>query len=156
LEAKQQNDDSEAEETTQTVEQPAEEVKEEKAGTETVTTGTETATKKQDSVMKLLKQRNEARAEVESLKAQLKDSAELESKVKELEESIASQVLEKEAKEEREAFYNQYPNAKGHEEGIEKLRNEKDLSYSEAFQLYAAQNDPTLLLDEQYRNKTQS
>ena len=30
------------------------------------------------------------------------------------------------------------------------------MSYSEAFQLYAAQNDPTLLLDEQYRNKSQS
>ena len=152
LEAKEaQNDDSEqpVEETPEPAEQPAEEVEEE-------VKPVETTTKKQDSVMKLLKQRNEARAEVESLKAQLKDSAELESKVKELEESIASQVLEKEAKEEREAFYNQYPNAKGHEEGIEKLRNEKDLSYSEAFQLYAAQNDPTLLLDEQYRNKTQS
>jgi hypothetical protein len=34
--------------------------------------------------------------------------------------------------------------------------SEKGLSYSEAFQLYAAQNDPTLLLDEQYRNKSQS
>lgn len=30
------------------------------------------------------------------------------------------------------------------------------MSYSEAFQLYAAQNDPTLLLDEQYRNKSVS
>ena len=39
---------------------------------------------------------------------------------------------------------------------FEKIRTEKDLSYSEAFQLYAAQNDPTLLMDEQYRNKTQS
>jgi hypothetical protein len=46
--------------------------------------------------------------------------------------------------------------AKWHEEGIEKIMTEKELSYSEAFQLYAAQNDPTLLLDEQYRNKSQS
>ena len=30
------------------------------------------------------------------------------------------------------------------------------MSYSEAFQLYAAQTDPTLLLDEQYRRKSQS
>ena len=30
------------------------------------------------------------------------------------------------------------------------------MSYSEAFQLYAAQNDPMLLMDEQYRNKSQS
>jgi len=159
LEAKEaQNDDSEqpVEETPEPAEQPAEVTLPEPKKDEAVTVSTETTTKKQDSVMKLLKQRNEARAEVESLKAQLKDSAELESKVKELEESIASQVLEKEAQQEKEAFYAQYPNAKGHEEGIEKIRTEKDLSYSEAFQLYAAQNDPTLLLDEQYRNKSQS
>jgi hypothetical protein len=49
-------------------------------------TTSDTSTQKKDSVMKLLKQRNEARAEVESLKAQLKDSAELESRLKELEE----------------------------------------------------------------------
>ena len=159
MEAKEnQNDDSETpvEQPTEAVEQPTEEVKEEKAGTETVTTGTETATQKKDSVMKLLKQRNEARAEIESLKSQLKNTAELESRLKELEEGIAAQELEKEAQKEKADFYEKYPNAKGHEEGIEKLRADKDLSYSEAFQLYAAQNDPTLLLDEQYRNKTQS
>ena len=116
----------------------------------------DTTTEKQSSVMKLLKQRNEARAEVDALKAQLKDASELESRIKELEEGIAAQELEKEAQKEKEAFYAQYPNAKWHEEGIEKIVSEKDLSYSEAFQLYAAQNDPTLLLDEQYRNKSQS
>lgn len=152
LEAKEaQNDDSEqpAEETPEPAEQPAEEKVEEQPKTETTT-------KKQDSVMKLLKQRNEARAEVESLKAQVKNTAELESRLKELEEGIAAQELEKEAQKEKADFYEKYPSAKWHEEGIEKLREEKDLSYSEAFQLYAAQNDPTLLLDEQYRNKTHS
>ena len=62
--------------------------------------------------MKLLKQRNEARAEVETLKSQLKDASELESRIKELEEGIAAQELEKEAQKEKEAFYAQYPNAK--------------------------------------------
>ena len=155
LEAKEtQNDDSEqpVEETPEPAEQPAEEKKEEVVEQPK----TETTTKKQDSVMKLLKQRNEARAEVENLKAQVKNTAELESRLKELEEGIAAQELEKEAQKEKADFYEKYPNAKGHEEGIEKIRTEKDLSYSEAFQLYAAQNDPTLLLDEQYRNKTQS
>ena len=154
LEAK-MNDDSWAEEVQEQAEQPAEEEpvveeqpKEEPKG--------DTPTKKTDSVMKLLKQRNEARAEVETLKAQLKDSADLESRLKELEEGIAAQELEKEAQKERDDFYSKTPNAKWHEEGIEKIRAEKDLSYSEAFQLYAAQNDPTLLLDEQYRNKSQS
>jgi hypothetical protein len=152
LEAKEaQNDDSETEETTQTVEQPTEEVKEEVEQPKT-----ETTTQKKDSVMKLLKQRNEARAEVEELKTKIQNTAELENRLKELEESIASQELEKEAQKEKADFYEKYPNAKGHEEGIEKLKAEKDLSYSEAFQLYAAQNDPTLLLDEQYRNKSQS
>ena len=152
LEAKEnQNDDSEqpVEETPEPADQPAEEVKEE-------VKPVETTTKKQDSVMKLLKQRNEARAEVENLKSQLKNNAELESRLKELEEGIAAQELEKEAQKEKEDFYSKTPNAKWHEEWIEKIRAEKDLSYSEAFQLYAAQNDPTLLLDEQYRNKSQS
>ena len=164
LEARAQNDDSEPVEPTQEqAEQPAEEVQEEvveqpkEASTEnTSDTPKDTPTKKTDSVMKLLKQRNEARAEVETLKAQLKDSADLESRLKELEEGIAAQELEKEAQKERDDFYSKTPNAKWHEEGIEKIRAEKDLSYSEAFQLYAAQNDPTLLLDEQYRNKSQS
>ena len=159
LEAK--NDDSNAEET-QAAEQPAEEVKVEEKVEEKVETKSEakpeadTTTEKQSSVVKLLKQRNEARAEVEELKAKIKDNAELEARVKELEESIASQELAKEAQKEKDAFLEKYPMAKWHEEGIEKIMTEKDLSYSEAFQLYAAQNDPTLLLDEQYRNKSQS
>ena len=156
LEAK--ADEQEAEETpeaekVETVEQPTEEKKEEKVEEQPKA---DTTTEKQSSVMKLLKQRNEARAEVESLKAQLKDTAEMESRLKDLEEGIARQELEKEAQKEKADFYEKYPSAKWHEEGIEKIRTEKDLSYSEAFQLYAAQNDPTLLMDEQYRNKSQS
>ena len=153
LEARAQNDDSDPVEPTQ---EPAEQPAEEKVEEPKEETPKDTTTKKTDSVMKLLKQRNEARAEVENLKAQLKDSADLESRLKELEEGIAAQELEKEAQKERDDFYSKTPNAKWHEEGIEKIRAEKDLSYSEAFQLYAAQNDPTLLLDEQYRNKSQS
>jgi len=163
LEAK--ADEQEAEETpeaekAETVEQPTEEKVEEvkEASTENTsdTPKADTTTEKQSSVMKLLKQRNEARAEVEKLKAQAKSTAELEARLKELEEGIAAQELEKEAQKEKADFYEKYPSAKWHEEGIEKIRTEKDLSYSEAFQLYAAQNDPTLLMDEQYRNKSQS
>ena len=155
-----QADEQEAEEVTQaqeTAEQPAEEVKEEKVEEQPKEEPkADTTTEKQSSVMKLLKQRNEARAEVEKLKAQAKSTAELEARLKELEEGIAAQELEKEAQKEKADFYEKYPSAKWHEEGIEKIRTEKDLSYSEAFQLYAAQNDPTLLMDEQYRNKSQS
>lgn len=161
LEAK--ADEQEAEETpeaekAETVEQPTEEVKEEEKVEEQPKEEpkADTTTEKQSSVMKLLKQRNEARAEVEKLKAQAKSTAELEARLKELEEGIAAQELEKEAQKEKADFYEKYPSAKWHEEGIEKIRTEKDLSYSEAFQLYAAQNDPTLLMDEQYRNKSQS
>lgn len=160
LEAK--ADEQEAEETpeaekAETAEQPAEEVKEEKVEEQPKEEPkADTTTEKQSSVMKLLKQRNEARAEVERLQAQAKDTAELEARLKELEEGIAAQELEKEAQKEKADFYEKYPSAKWHEEGIEKIRTEKDLSYSEAFQLYAAQNDPTLLLDEQYRRKSAS
>ena len=160
LEAKEtQADEQEqpAQETQETAEQPAEEVKEEKVEEQPKEEPkADTTTEKQSSVMKLLKQRNEARAEVERLQAQAKDTAELEARLKELEEGIAAQELEKEAQKEKADFYEKYPSAKWHEEGIEKIRTEKDLSYSEAFQLYAAQNDPTLLLDEQYRRKSAS
>ena len=148
-----------AETTQETAEQPAEEVeqkKEEVVEQPKEEAKADTTTEKQSSVMKLLKQRNEARAEVERLQAQAKDTAALEARLKELEEGIAAQELEKEAQKEKADFYEKYPSAKWHEEGIEKIRTEKDLSYSEAFQLYAAQNDPTLLLDEQYRHKSQS
>lgn len=156
-----QADEQEAEEVTQaqeTVEHPTEEVEQKKEEVEQPKEEpkADTTTEKQSSVMKLLKQRNEARAEVEKLKAQAKSTAELEARLKELEEGIAAQELEKEAQKEKADFYEKYPSAKWHEEGIEKIRTEKDLSYSEAFQLYAAQNDPTLLMDEQYRNKSQS
>ena len=158
LEAK--ADEQEADETDESVDTEVKE-KGETAESTTETEGksettSDTSTQKKDSVMKLLKQRNEARAEVEALKAKVQNTAELESRLKELEEWIAAQELEKEAQKEKDEFYSKTPNAKWHEEWIEKIRAEKDLSYSEAFQLYAAQNDPTLLLDEQYRNKTQS
>ena len=62
--------------------------------------------------MKLLKQRNEARAEVERLQAQAKDTAELEARLKELEEGRAAQELEKEAATQKADFYEKYPSAK--------------------------------------------
>lgn len=114
LEAK-QNDDSEAETPFETAEQPAEEEKKEEEVVEEQPKEEpkgDTTTKKTDSVMKLLKQRNEARAEVENLKSQLKNNAELESRLKELEEGIAAQELEKEAQKEKEDFYSKTPNAK--------------------------------------------
>ena len=158
LEAK--ADEQEAEETPnqETVEQPTEEkVEEEKVEEKPKEEPkADTTTEKQSSVMKLLKQRNEARARIQELEAQAEDTAELKARLKELEEGIAAQELEKEAQKEKADFYEKYPSAKWHEEGIEKIRTEKDLSYSEAFQLYAAQNDPTLLMDEQFRNKSQS
>ena len=152
-EAQADEQEQEAEATQEEAEQPAEEKKEEESKPEETS---DTTTDKKSSVMKILKQRNEARARVEELEAQAKSAADLEARIKELEEGIASQELEKEAQKERADFYEKYPSAKWHEEGIEKIRTEKDLSYSEAFQLYAAQNDPTLLLDEQYRRKSQS
>lgn len=111
LEAK--ADEQEAEEVTQaqeTAEQPAEEVKEQPVVEEKPQA--DTTTNKQSSVMKLLKQRNEARAEIEELKSKIQNTAELESRLKELEEGIAAQELEKEAAKERADFLEKYPSAK--------------------------------------------
>jgi hypothetical protein len=115
LEAK--ADEQEAEETpeaekAETVEQPTEEKKEEVVEQPKEEPKADTTTEKQSSVMKLLKQRNEARAEVEKLKAQAKSTAELEARLKELEEGIAAQELEKEAQKEKADFYEKYPSAK--------------------------------------------
>ena len=114
LEAK--ADEQEAEETpeaekAETVEQPTEEVKPE-PDVKVEAVKTESATVKQSSVMKLLKQRNEARAELEQLKAQAVNAAELEARIKELEEGIAAQELQKEADKEKADFYEKYPSAK--------------------------------------------
>lgn len=112
LEAK--ADEQEAEEVTdaqETAEQPAEEVKEETPVVEEKPQA-DTTTNKQSSVMKLLKQRNEARAELEQLKAQAVNAAELEARIKELEEGIAAQELQKEAEKEKADFYEKYPSAK--------------------------------------------
>jgi hypothetical protein len=115
LEAK--ADEQEATEVTEaqeTAEQPAEEVKEEEKVEEQpkVQPKADTTTEKQSSVMKLLKQRNEARAELEQMKAQAKNAADLEARIKELEEGIAAQELEKEAQKEKADFYEKYPSAK--------------------------------------------
>ena len=116
LEAK--ADEQEAEETPnqETVEQPTEEKVEEvkEASTENTsdTPKADTTTEKQSSVMKLLKQRNEARARIQELEAQAEDTAELKARLKELEEGIAAQELEKEAQKEKADFYEKYPSAK--------------------------------------------
>ena len=115
LEAK--ADEQEAEETpeaekAETAEQPAEEVKEEVVEQPKEQPKADTTTEKQSSVMKLLKQRNEARAEVERLQAQAKDTADLEARIKELEEGIAAQELQKEAEKEKADLYEKDPSAK--------------------------------------------
>lgn len=118
LEAK--ADEQEADETpAQTADQTAEEVKEQPKEESTEATSDtpkeiqkDTTTEKQSSVMKLLAQRNAANAKVQELEAKIKSTEDLESRIKELEEGIAAQELEKEAQKEREAFYAQYPNAK--------------------------------------------
>ena len=113
LEAK--ADEQEAEEVTEaqeTAEQPAEEVKEEVVEQPKEQPKADTTTEKQSSVMKLLKQRNEARAELEQMKAQAKNAADLEARIKELEEGIAAQELQKEAEKEKADFYEKYPSAK--------------------------------------------
>lgn len=114
LEAK--ADEQEAEETEESAEtevKEKDETVESTADTEGKSeTTSDTSTQKKDSVMKLLKQRNEARARIQELEAQAEDTAELKARLKELEEGIAAQELEKEAQKEKEDFYSKTPNAK--------------------------------------------
>lgn len=112
--------------------------------------------KRPSSVVKLLKQRNELKKENETLKSQMTESEKLAKKVAEMEELLATQTLEQEAKTEKANFFNSVPQAKEFEADITKLKDEKGLDYDTAFKLYAATNKPELLLDEQYRNKATS
>lgn len=114
LEAKE--NESDAEETEETADT---EVKEKGDTAESTADETEEkpentsdTSKKKDSVMKLLKQRNEARAKLAELEGKVQSTAELESRIKELEEGIAAQELEREAQKEKEDFYSKTPNAK--------------------------------------------
>jgi hypothetical protein len=111
--------------------------------------------KRPSSVVKLLHQRNELKKQVEELSAKVTETDKLAKKMAELEEMVAKQALDSEAKTEKSKFFESNPVAKEYEAEIEKYK-EKGLSYDEAFKLYAAQTNPTLLMDEQFRNKSTS
>lgn len=112
--------------------------------------------KRPSSVVKLLKQRNELKKEVETLRATTSETEKLAKKVAEMEEMLASQTLDQEAKQQKTEFFTKNPQAKEYETEIDKLVESKWLSQDEAFKLYAATNKPELLVDEQYRNKSTS
>lgn len=112
--------------------------------------------KRPSSVVKLLKQRNELKKENEELKAKLPDTENLTKKMAELEEMVARQALETESKQQKQEFFSKNPMAKEFESQIDELVASKWLTQDEAFKLYAAENNPSLLLDEQYRNKATS
>ena len=113
-------------------------------------------TKKSDSVVKLLADRNKeknARKAAEEKLAQLEPLAQ---KVAEMEEMIAKQTLDQEAKVEKTEFYANNPLAKQLEAQTEEIRQKNWLSYEQAFKLAAAEHNPSLLMDEQFRNKATS
>lgn len=111
--------------------------------------------KRPSSVVKLLQQRNELKRQVEELSSKATVADKLSKEMEELREMVAKQALDNEAKTEKNKFFESNPVAKEYESEIEKYK-EKGLSYDEAFKLYAAQTNPTLLMDEQYRNKSTS
>lgn len=115
--------------------------------------------KKAKDAMKLLKQRNDARRELEEVKQNyvpIEQVNEMTDRLKKLEDMIVSKTLEDETKIQKQDFFTKNPQAKDYEWEIDKIMSEKDLSYEESFKLYAATNKPELLMDEQYRNKATS
>jgi len=114
-----------------------------------VTQETKTEDKRPSSVVKLLKQRNELKSRNAELEAKVTETEKLTKQMSELQELVAKQALETEAKQEKTEFFTKNPIAKQFESEIDKLSSEKELSYDDAFKLYAAINNPTLLLDEQ-------
>ena len=114
---------------------------------------------KQKDAMKLLKQRNEARREIEEMKkthVPAEEVAKMNEKLEKLESMFVSKTLEDETKSQKMDFFSKNPTAKEYEWEIDKVMEEKWLSYEESFKLYAATNKPELLMDEQFRNKQNS
>jgi len=108
---------------------------------------------KGNNVAKLLAQRNEARKELEATRQQLEQTKSEAQKLKDLEELVARQAIEKDSEKERWEFFSKNEKAKEFENGINDLKNKYNLSYDDAYRLHLAQTKPELLVDEQYRNK---
>lgn len=114
---------------------------------------------KQKDAMKLLKQRNEARRELDEVKkthVPAEEVAKMNEKIEKLESMFVNKTLEDETKSQKMDFFSKNPTAKEYEWEIDKVMEEKWLSYEESFKLYAATNKPELLMDEQFRNKQNS
>lgn len=109
--------------------------------------------KRPSSVAVLLAQRNAARNEAKAEK-EAREAAEAKAaKVDELEELVAKQAIEFEAKAEKWEFFSKNPHAKEFEADIEALKESKGLSYDDAAKLVIADKKPELLLEEAVRNK---
>lgn len=115
--------------------------------------------KQAGSAVKLLKQRNEARNELEEMKkthVPAEEITKMNEKIAKLEEMLVGKQLQDEFKQEKSKFFETQPKAKEFEQDIDRLVTEKDLTVEEAFRLVAAEKDPTLLMDEQTLNKMDS
>jgi len=108
----------------------------------------------QSNIAKILAQRNEARKEKNALKKQLENLSWIEERFKAMEEMIAKQTLESEAKQKQNEFYNANPEAKQFESWIEEIRSKyPDMDLNDAYDLYLAKNSPDKLASEGLKNK---
>ena len=115
--------------------------------------------KQAGSAVKLLKQRNEARAklqEMEKTHVPMDEVVKMKEQMSKLEEMIVGKTLQDETAKEKSKFFETQPKAKEFETDIDKLMSEKDLTAEQAFRLVAAEKNPNLLLDEQQLNKQSS
>jgi len=111
------------------------------------------------SAVKLLKQRNDARAklqEMEKTHVPMDEVAKMKEQMSKLEEMIVGKQLQDEVTKEKSKFFETTPKAKEFETDIDKLMSENDLTAEQAFRLVAAEKNPNLLLDEQQLNKQSS
>lgn len=123
-----------------------------------------TESKKPSGVAKLLSERNERKKKYEELKAE-KDSAKQDEEMDEFarDEKVidansrmayASERMSDIESQVENQFYQENPVAEQHKDGIKSIQSEyPQLSIDKAWYLYASQNNPLLLLDEQQLNK---
>ena len=153
---------TEVEETNEETLEDTEEVSEDEEELEEHSAEWEQKQKKPNKIAKILSQKNQAKEEANYYKKQAEDLQDKLQKLQEWGEFWTEEYIEtliQKTVNEREAlneYFEQNPEIKQYKNEILEYSKNTNLSIDKATKLYLAENNPTLLLDEQTRNKNKS
>lgn len=110
--------------------------------------------KRRSNVPKILRERNELRKKVQELESKLQASNDTGSESQDfdggdIDSKIEAALEARLAAKESQSFFESNPDAKAKKKAIEAIMDDHGLSASDAWTLYAAKNDPKLLMKNQ-------